>query len=41
MKIIKLLTIGLVLLLSSVIKAQVSVNVNIGSPPLWGPVGYT
>ena len=21
--------------------AQVSVNVNIGSPPLWGPVGYT
>ncbi len=22
-------------------KAQVSVNVNIGSPPLWGPVGYT
>lgn len=22
-------------------QAQVSVNVNIGSPPLWGPVGYT
>lgn len=25
----------------SSIHAQVSVNVNIGRPPLWGPVGYT
>ncbi len=41
MKTLKLLTIGLVLCLSSVVQAQVSVNVNIGSPPLWGPVGYT
>lgn len=40
MKTLKLLTIGLGLCLSSVVQAQVSVNVNIGSPPLWGPVGY-
>lgn len=41
MKTLKLLTIGFVLFLSSTVKAQVSVNVNIGSPPLWAPVGYT
>lgn len=29
------------LLITSAMKAQVSVNVNIGSPPQWGPVGYT
>ncbi len=32
---------GLVLFLAVSMQAQVSVNVNIGSPPLWGPVGYT
>lgn len=41
MKTLKLLVIGTVLFLSGTLKAQVSVNVNIGSPPLWGPVGYT
>jgi len=41
MKTLKLLTIVLVLFLSSTVKAQVSVNINIGTPPLWGPVGYT
>ena len=40
MKAIKLLFTGLFFLtLSS--QAQVSVNVNIGAPPAWGPVGYT
>ena len=40
MKNLKLLVVGIVLLASSAIHAQVSVNVNIGSPPSWGPVGY-
>ncbi|MBP8066540.1 MAG: hypothetical protein KAY31_03600 [Flavobacterium sp.] len=40
MKAIRLLFAGLFLItLSS--QAQVSVNVNIGTPPAWGPVGYT
>lgn len=39
MKAIKFLFAGIFLMtLSS--QAQVSVNVNIGSPPVWGPVGY-
>ena len=29
------------LFLAGTLQAQVSVNVNIGTPPLWGPVGYT
>lgn len=29
------------LLLAGSLQAQVSVNVNIGSPPQWGPVGYS
>lgn len=41
MKTLKLITIGILLLFAGASKAQVSVNVNIGSPPLWGPVGYT
>lgn len=41
MKTLKLTFIGLVLFLSSALKAQVSINVNFGSPPMWGPVGYT
>jgi hypothetical protein len=40
MKKAKLILFGIVLLLSGTIKSQVSVNVNIGSPPLWGPVGH-
>ena len=39
MKAIRLLFAGFILMtLSS--QAQVSVNVNIGTPPAWGPVGY-
>ncbi|MCK9398836.1 MAG: hypothetical protein M0Q51_02425 [Bacteroidales bacterium] len=41
MKALKLIVIGMVLFLSGAVQAQVSVNVTIGSPPPWGPVGYT
>ncbi|OFY84773.1 MAG: hypothetical protein A3F72_05810 [Bacteroidetes bacterium RIFCSPLOWO2_12_FULL_35_15] len=41
MKTLKLLIIGFVLFFVNTLQAQVSVNVNIGTPPLWGPVGYT
>lgn len=40
MKTIKLIAIGLFFLVTSATQAQVSVNVNIGSPPSWGPAGY-
>jgi len=49
MKTIKLLIVGLLFFAASSIQAQVSVNVNIGTPnvnihvgtpPVWGPVGY-
>ena len=32
---------GIIFFISGSMKAQVSVNINIGSPPQWGPVGYT
>lgn len=41
MKTLKLLSIAALVLLSYSAKAQISVSVNFGSPPLWGPVGYT
>jgi len=41
MKKLKLIAWGTFLFVSSLIQAQVSVNVNIGTPPLWGPVGYS
>ena len=41
MKTLKLIAVGIILLISSAIQAQVSVNVNIGTPPAWGPVGYS
>ena len=41
MKNIKGIVIVVFMLFLSTTNAQVSVNVNIGSPPLWGPVGYT
>jgi hypothetical protein len=40
MKTIKLLAVGILLLLASTTEAQVSVNVNIGRAPSWGPSGY-
>jgi hypothetical protein len=42
MKTLKLIAAGIILLVSSTaMQAQVSVNVNIGSPPAWGPTGYS
>lgn len=41
MKPLKLFLFGSALFLAVATQAQVSVNVNIGSPPMWGPVGYT
>jgi hypothetical protein len=41
MKHLKLFLFGMALFLAVTTQAQVSVNVNIGSPPMWGPVGYT
>lgn len=41
MRTIKLIVIGALLLLAGRTQAQVDVSVTIGSPPMWGPVGYT
>ena len=42
MKTLKLIAAGIILLVSTnTMQAQVSVNVNIGSPPAWGPAGYS
>lgn len=41
MKTIKLFSIAILFFASSSIKAQVSVNVNIGAAPSWGPIGYS
>ncbi len=41
MEILKSLILRTILLLAGATEAQVSINVNIGSPPLWGPTGYT
>ncbi|WP_316632558.1 hypothetical protein [uncultured Flavobacterium sp.] len=40
MKTIKIAIVGLFLLVASATQAQVSINVNIGTPPAWGPAGY-
>lgn len=40
MKILKIILLSLLFTLPSIQQAQVSVNVTIGSPPAWGPVGY-
>ena len=41
MKFLKLFVFGLVLFLASATQAQVSVHLNIGTPPQWGPAGYS
>lgn len=41
MKALRIILIGLVLGFAGAAQAQVSVNVNFGSPPQWGPAGYT
>jgi hypothetical protein len=39
MKTLKLLAVGITLLVSHASNAQISVNLNIGTPPAWGPSG--
>jgi hypothetical protein len=41
MKTIKFITLALFLFASTTNHAQVSINVNFGTPPQWGPVGYS
>jgi len=41
MKTLQKLLIAIAFIASAGIQAQVSVNVNIGTPPAWGPEGYT
>lgn len=41
MKKLKLIVIGILFFIVATIEAQVSVNINLGSPPSWGPVGYS
>lgn len=41
MKVLKLIIIGIALFFASPTQAQISVSLNLGSPPLWGPVGYS
>jgi hypothetical protein len=41
MKTIKLFVAGLLLLFATTAESQISVSINLGTPPQWGPVGYT
>jgi hypothetical protein len=41
MRALNLVIIVTVMLFAGATKAQVSVNVSVGAPPLWGPAGYT
>jgi len=40
MKTLKLVVFGIALFFAGAAQAQVSIRLNIGSPPSWGPVGY-
>jgi len=40
MKTLTIIVTGIMLFLASIMQAQVSVSVNIGSPPMWGPAGH-
>jgi len=41
MKLIKFILTGIILFFSGILQGQVAVNVNIGTPPPWGPSGYS
>jgi len=41
MKTLKLIVFGIALLLAGTMQGQISVNLHFGTPPEWGPVGYT
>ena len=40
MKTLKLVVIGMLLFMAGSVQAQISVHVNLGTPPQWGPSGY-
>lgn len=41
MKTLKLLALGIALLIAGTTQAQVSLHINLGTPPQWGPAGYS
>ena len=41
MKTLKLIVFGIMLTLACSLQGQISVRLNIGSPPAWGPAGYS
>jgi len=41
MKTLKLTVVGLLLFFAVSVQAQISVHVNLGTPPQWGPEGYS
>jgi len=41
MKVLKFVVVGLLFFFATSTQAQISVNVNIGGPPMWGPSGYS
>lgn len=41
MKTLKSVAFGIAFFIAGTINAQVAVTLNIGSPPMWGPAGYT
>ena len=41
MKTLKLIAVGIIFLVSHASNAQISVNLNIGTAPAWGPSGYS
>ena len=41
MKALKLVALGIVLFFASAAQAQISVHLNLGNPPAWGPSGYS
>lgn len=41
MKSIKIFSIAVLLIAASSVQSQLSVSVHLGSPPTWGPVGYS
>lgn len=41
MKALKLIIVGLMLFFAVAVEAQISVHINLGTPPQWGPTGYS
>jgi len=41
MKSLRLIVVGMLMFFAVSVEAQISVNINLGTPPQWGPSGYT